>query len=129
MRSYPANSPEAAARIVALLLISDGHVSRSEIESVLGAKIESHVSLQPGGFVKALHSLCEDLQTDTQEQKIFTASMSDATLKALLAEITEPELQRKVLYFADIAAFADQHIAPAEAWVMETAMSTWLIDR
>ncbi|CAN7553016.1 hypothetical protein LJR118_004018 [Acidovorax sp. LjRoot118] len=28
MRSYPHNSPEAAARIVALLLISDGNVSR-----------------------------------------------------------------------------------------------------
>ena len=30
MRSYPRNSPEAAARIVALVLISDGHVCSSE---------------------------------------------------------------------------------------------------
>jgi len=30
MRTYPRNSPQAAARILALVLISDGHVSRSE---------------------------------------------------------------------------------------------------
>lgn len=32
MRSYPRNSPEAAARIVALVLIADGHVCRSEFD-------------------------------------------------------------------------------------------------
>ncbi|MDH4418178.1 MAG: TerB family tellurite resistance protein, partial [Acidovorax sp.] len=34
MRSYPRNSPEAVARIIALLLISDGHVSRSELDAL-----------------------------------------------------------------------------------------------
>jgi hypothetical protein len=34
MRSYPRNSPEAAARIVALVLICDGHVCRSEVETL-----------------------------------------------------------------------------------------------
>ena len=127
MRSYPTNSPEAAARIVALLLISDGHVSRSEIESVHGVRIESHLGLTPGDFTKVLHTLCEDLQANTHEQKIFTSSMDGVTLKALLAEVTDPELQHSILYFADIAALADQHISPAEAWVMETALSTWAI--
>jgi hypothetical protein len=32
MRSYPHNSPEAAARIVALVLTSDGHVCSSEFD-------------------------------------------------------------------------------------------------
>ncbi len=34
MRSYTLNSPEAAARILALVLISDGHVCRSEFEAL-----------------------------------------------------------------------------------------------
>lgn len=34
MRSYPANSPEAAARIVALALVADGHVSLIEIDTL-----------------------------------------------------------------------------------------------
>ncbi len=40
MRSYPRNSPQAAARIVALLLIVDGHVSRSEMDALYGRDIE-----------------------------------------------------------------------------------------
>ena len=40
MRSYPCNSPQAAARIVALLLIADGHVSRSEMDALYGRDIE-----------------------------------------------------------------------------------------
>lgn len=34
MRSCPRNSPEAAARIVALLLIADGNVCSPEIEAL-----------------------------------------------------------------------------------------------
>ncbi len=30
LKNYPLNSPEAAGRIVALVLMSDGHVCRSE---------------------------------------------------------------------------------------------------
>ena len=40
MRSYPRNSPEAAARIVALVLISDGNVCRTEIEALQRLEVE-----------------------------------------------------------------------------------------
>ncbi len=32
MRSYPANSPQAAARIVALIVVADGDIGDAEIE-------------------------------------------------------------------------------------------------
>ena len=34
MQAYRRNSPEAAARIVALALVSDGNVCRAEFEAV-----------------------------------------------------------------------------------------------
>ncbi len=34
MRTYPTNSPEAAARIVALALLADGHLSLIEIDAL-----------------------------------------------------------------------------------------------
>ena len=60
MRSYPRNSPEAVARVIALLLISDGHVSRSELDALHGLHIEQDLGLPRGGFAKVLHGLCED---------------------------------------------------------------------
>lgn len=125
MRAYPHNSPHAAARIVALLLICDGHVSRSETQALYGLEIERELGLPEGDFAKVLHTLCEDLLLDTQEQKLFSVSMDQATLGALLSEITDSELQCKVLYFAHVAAMADQHVAHAEAWVMREALKRW----
>lgn len=57
MRSYPLNSPEAAARIVALVLISDGHVCRSEIEAMQHLQIEQVLGLTPGSFPQVVHTL------------------------------------------------------------------------
>ena len=47
MRSYPRNSPEAAARIVALMLISDGHVCSSEFDILKQLGAERELGLEP----------------------------------------------------------------------------------
>ena len=61
MRSYPRNSPEAAARIVALVLISDGHVCRSEIETLHRLQIERELGLAPGRQLgELLHHLTRE---------------------------------------------------------------------
>lgn len=125
MRSYPTNSPEAAARIVALLLISDGHVSRSEMEALDGLHIERELGLAPGDFAGVLHALCEDLLMGARERRLLTGSIDQATLSALLAEVTDTELQNRVLHFADTAATADRHVAAAEAWIMASALKQW----
>ena len=49
MQAYRRNSPEAAARIVALALVSDGNVCRAEFEAVSHLGIETQLGLQ---FVK-----------------------------------------------------------------------------
>lgn len=123
MRSYPNNSPQAAARIVALLLISDGHVSRQETEALYGLDIERELGLAPGDFAQVLHTLCEDLLMAAHERRLLTGSINQATLGAVMAEVTEPELQHKVLYFADTAAMADRHVAAQEAWIMRSVMA------
>ncbi|GKT16894.1 TerB family tellurite resistance protein [Acidovorax sp. SUPP2522] len=125
MRSYPTNSPEAAARIVGLLLISDGHVSRSETDALQRLDIERELGLAPGDFAQVLHALCEDLLMGARERRLLTGNLDEAALAALMAEVTEPELQQRVLHFACAAATADHHVAAAEAWIMEAALKHW----
>lgn len=129
MRSYSHNSPEAAARIVALLLISDGHVSRQEMEALYGQDIERELSLAPGGFAQVLHTLCEDLLMAAHERRLLTGSIDQATLDAVMSEVTDTDLQHKVLYFADAAAMADRHVAAEEAWIMRAALTQWRIGK
>lgn len=128
MRSYPRNSPEAAARIVALVLIADGHVCRSEIEALQQLQIETELGLAPGHFAQVMHTLCEDLLLGAYGQSSMICSVDDATLASLLAEVDDPALQRAVLDLAAAAAQADRHLADAEALVMAAARRHWQLD-
>ncbi len=125
MRSYPRNSPEAAARIVALVLISDGHVCRSEVETLQRLDVEQELGLVPGSFAQVVHTLCEDLLMGAYGGGSMMSSVDEATLASLLAELDEPALQSKVLRLASAAAEADKHLADAETRVVTAARQHW----
>ena len=125
MRSYPRNSPEAAARIVALVMISDGHVCRSEVEALQRLQVERELGLAPGAFAQVVQTLCEDLLMGAYAGGSMMCSVDEATLASFLAEVDEPALQAQVLRWANAAAEADQHLSDAEAWVMAAALRQW----
>ena len=128
MRSYPPNSPEATARIVALVLISDGNVCRSEIEALQRLRIEQELALAPGAFAQVVQELCEDLLMGAYSSGSMMCSVDPSTLASLLADVDEPALQRKVLRLASAAVEADRHLAEAEALVVAAARRHWRID-
>ncbi len=128
MRSYPRNSPEAAARIVALVLIADGHVCRSELDALNQLDGPRELGLEPDGMPRILQSLCEDLLLDAYAGGPMMANVDDGTLASLMAEVDEPALQHIVLRLAVAAARADRHLADGEALVLAAARRVWGID-
>ncbi|WP_244123163.1 hypothetical protein [Burkholderia gladioli] len=60
MRSYPRNSPQAAARIVALVLIADGHIDRREEQVIETLGIARKLGLGTAEFERIVQALCED---------------------------------------------------------------------
>ncbi len=128
MRSYPRNSPEAAARIVALVMVSDGHVCRSEMEILQPLQIERELGLAPGAFGQVMHTLCEDLLLNAYGNGSLMCSVDEAALTSLMAEIDEPGLQARVLGLITAAAQADGHLADAEAMVVAHARRCWRVE-
>ncbi|MBL8333836.1 MAG: TerB family tellurite resistance protein [Rubrivivax sp.] len=128
MRSYPRNSPEAAARIVALVLISDGHVCRTEVEALQRLNVEPELGLPPGAFAQVVHTLCEDLLMGSYGSATMMCSVDESTLASLLAEVDDPALQARVLQLAAAAAEADRHVADAEALVVAAARRHWRLE-
>jgi hypothetical protein len=127
LRSYPRNSPEAAARIVALVLIADGHVCRSEIDTLHRLQVEGELGLPPGAFGQVVRTLCEDLLLGACASGSMMSSVDEAALASLMGEVDAPELQRKLLRLVDAAAGADRHLADAEALVMAAARKHWRV--
>ena len=125
MRSYPRNSPEAAARIVALVLIADGHVCRSEFDALNLFDAPRELGLEPDGLPRIVQTLCEDLLMGDPGSGSMLGSVDDNDLALLMAEVDEPVLQRKVLRLAVAATRADKHLADGEARVVDAARRHW----
>lgn len=125
MRSYPCNSPEAAARIVALVLIADGHVCRSEFESLQRLGAADALGLAPDALHRIVQELCEDLLASTFATSSMTARIDADTLASVMREIDDPSLQVRVLELADAASRADRHSAEGEAMILEAAVQHW----
>lgn len=129
MRSYPLNSPEAAARIVSLVLISDGHVCSSEFDILKRLGAERELGLEPRLLPHIVHTLCEELLASGYETGSLMGNVDDSTLASLMAEISDPVLQRKVLRLSLAAARADGHLADGETLVVDAARRHWqLVD-
>lgn len=126
MRSYPRNSPEAAARIVALVLISDGHVCSSEFDILKKLDAERELGLEPLLLPHIVHTLCEELLLGGYVTGSLMDNVDDSTLASLMAEdASDPALQRTVLRLSLAAVRADGHLAEGETVVMEAARHHW----
>ena len=125
MRSYPRNSPEAAARIVALVLISDGHVCSSEFDILKKLDAERELGLEPLLLPHIVHTLCEELLLGGYVTGSLMDNVDGSTLASLMAEISDPALQRTVLRLSLAAVRADGHLAEGETVVMEAARHHW----
>ena len=93
MRSYPLNSPEAAARIVALVLISDGHACNSEFDILKQLGAERELGLEPHLLPHLVYTLCEELRAGGYETGSLIGNVDDIALASLMAEISDPALQ------------------------------------
>lgn len=125
MRSYPHNSPEAAGRVLTLLLIADGNVCASEIDVLKGLGAERHLGLPDGGLDDVLRDLCEDLLMAGHHFGSLLDGLDSAVLRSLMGEVSDPRLRSEVLTLAQAAARADEHLADGEALVLDAACRYW----
>lgn len=128
MRSYPKNSPEAAARIVALVLISDGHVCSSEVDSLRHLGAEHELGLGPQLLPQIVHTLCEELLAGGHATGSRIGDVDGSTLSALMAEISDSALQRKVLRLSLAVAKADGHLADGETLLVDAVRRHWNLE-
>jgi hypothetical protein len=125
VRSYPHNSPEAAARIVALVLISDGHVCSSEFDILKQLGAERELGLEPQLLPHIVHTLREELLLGGYATGSLLDKVDDSALASLMAEVSNPVLRRSVLRLSLAAARADGHLADGETRVVEAARHHW----
>ncbi|WP_346825039.1 TerB family tellurite resistance protein (plasmid) [Ralstonia solanacearum] len=123
MRTYLRNSPEAAARIVALVLTADGHVCSTEDRALERLQLTRKLGLAPSEFTQVVQTLCEDRLRTGMAERAY--NLDADTLGTLLSEVESPGLRRKVLRLCFAVALADEHLADGEIAVLGAIMRHW----
>lgn len=125
MRTYPTNSPEAAARIIALAMLADGHLCKSELDLLERAGAHSQLGLSPNGLHAVLHTLCEDLLATSHGDWENACRVSAETLSAVTAEITDADLRAKVLRLCAAVIASDEHVTESESRILDAVVAQW----
>lgn len=125
MRTYPSNSPEAAARIVALAMLADGHVCHSEMQALDALHAGERLQLAPAQLRAVLRGLSEDLLASAYPHWGSTCQMDGRALGALLAEVSDPALRATTLALCQHLVQADAHYSPAEERLMARLAQHW----
>ncbi|MBB2486361.1 TerB family tellurite resistance protein [Mitsuaria sp. WAJ17] len=125
MRSYPVNSPQAAARIVALTVLADGDIADTELDLLDRVAAHEQLGLGRQELHALLSSLCEDLLSSGQQQGGDACPVDERTLGYLMSEIQDPALRRRVLRLCVQLAEVDAQVHDGESIVLSTAVQHW----
>ena len=129
MRSYPRNSPHAAARIVALTLIADGRMKDIELTALERMDAYGRLALDPAALRGVLHELCTDMLAAAASGNQEDCRITPQTIRTLLAEVDDPTLRRLVFELCAGVARADRMMHEGELAVLLEAIDHWRIDR
>ena len=129
MRSYPANSPQAAARIVALTLVADGDIGDAEIEWLDRLIVHEQLGLARHELHAVLDTFCEDLLSSDQLKWADACPVDERTLADLMGEIQDPALRLKLLRLCVELAEVDAHVDNGESIVLVAAVEHWGLQR
>jgi uncharacterized tellurite resistance protein B-like protein len=125
MQPYARNSPQAAARILALAMLADGRMCKAEIDTFDRLRAHEQLDLQRDEWHAVVDRLCEDLLTGARRRGADACEVDPAVLSGLMAEVDDPELRMKVLRLCVSVMKADRQIAPAESIVLVAAVDRW----
>jgi hypothetical protein len=125
MRMYPRNSPQAAARIVALTVLADGDVGVAEIDLLDRLGAHSQLGLSRHELHEVMDHFCEDLLSSNQLTWADACPVDERTLSQLMAEIEDPALRRKLLRLCVDLAEIDARVDEGEQVVLGAAVEHW----
>jgi hypothetical protein len=129
MRTYPANSPQAAARIVAFTLLADGHLSETEYAALRRHQAGQLLGLSEADIHAVVQQLAEDLLAFGASHWSGTGLLDESSFLGLLQEVTDTGLRAMVLEICTAVVHSDGHHCETDQGVLEIARRAWADSR
>ncbi len=125
MRTYPRNSPQAAARVVVFALLADGHLGGSEVAALPRLQVAERLGLDSLALAVVLQQLVEDMLAGGGSTWSGHGTLDDVLVHGALDDVDDPALRRRVFALALAAAQADGHLSDGEQAFMDLVACRW----
>lgn len=125
MRTYPTNSPQAATRLLAMVLVADGNYSMTEIRALDRLEAPRRLGLPAEEIKAVIDQFCQDLLSAAHGEWTGSAQIDDATRQALMREVQDPVLRVQIMELCEAVALADGHLAEGEADMLDAMVKAW----
>jgi hypothetical protein len=125
MRHYQCNSPEAAGRILAVCLLTDGHLSLAELEALDRCGMEKRLLLNRHRLLAIVQTLYEDMTRSGYLNWNDACQVDPTTLAALAADVQDRRLRRDIMELCNEAVMADHDHCDREADFLRLLRDAW----
>lgn len=123
LRSYPRNSAEAAARIVALALIANGRIKAVETAALDRLRSHERLGLTRPQWHGVINDLCVDLLGPARCGD--ESCIPDELLHRMLDEVQDDSKRRTVLRLSSAVVQADCQVEDAESFILLAMIERW----
>ncbi|HOY03233.1 hypothetical protein [Zoogloea sp.] len=123
MRSYPTNSPEALARLIAMAILADGRLDNREVDWIKHNDTAALLGVDRDTLIQVLLDCCRDVINEAEQERVFL--LEDHRLARLADDLTDPSLQKVALSAMLILAKTDGSVSGGEETLLRFLMSRW----
>lgn len=123
MKHYPVNSPEAAARVLAMAMVADGQYSLIELRALDRQNVPALLGIAPEAFKAVVDDFCQDLLLASEGQ--WTGAVDPSMRQQLMQDITDRRLQELILQQCEALMLADGHLADGEVELLDALSAAW----
>lgn len=119
------DTPEAAARVLVLAIVSDGRLGACEVQALDDAQAYGRLGMDRDRFYRVMREVCADLlerQSRTGDS-MFRLDGSDA--RAWLDAVGDPAVRHTVLALAFDVIRSDGVLHPGESRLFWQALDRW----
>lgn len=125
MRTYPTNSPQAATRLLAMVLVADSNYCMSEIRALDRLDVSRRLGLPAEEIKAVIDQFCQDLLAAAHGEWTGSAQIDEATRQALMSEVQDAALRAQVRELCEGIALADGHMAEGETHMLDAMEKAW----
>ncbi len=124
MKSYPTNSPEAMARIITMMIVTDGHIDQREIDLMDQMDAYHLLGLDRKAFMTVARDYCSELVAEAEAHGAC-ALLDPNRTDQVIGYVDAPDQQRVVARLLSAVIQADQHQRLSEQVVMNHILERW----